>query len=154
MGILFDLQGRHQEALEHVQQALAYCQEALGLHRSMGNESAEGSTWDSLGHAHHHLGHYEQAIECYHQALDPFGKTRQRYFLADTLSHLGDTCYAIGDYEAARDLGASPDHLRRPATPGRREGLPETQRPGRNGLSGVTLAFAKSAARDRRRGPR
>jgi tetratricopeptide (TPR) repeat protein len=86
------------------QQALAHCQQALALHRELGNQMGEGETLDSLGHAHRHLGHLRQAIEYYHQSLDLRRKIRHRYEEAATLTHLGDTYHAAGDDDAARDV--------------------------------------------------
>lgn len=50
----------------------------------------------------HHLGNYREATACYGRALDLFRDLGDRYFVADTLSHLARTQWAAGDPDAAR----------------------------------------------------
>jgi tetratricopeptide (TPR) repeat protein len=85
------------------QRALTSCEQALALHRQLGDPHGQAHTWDSLGYAHHHLGHHGQAITCYRNALAMVRDLGDHYQVADTLSHLGDTHYTTGDPHAARD---------------------------------------------------
>ena len=57
---------------------------------------------------HHRLrplppGYQEQAATCYQQSLALKRELGDRFRLATTLSHLGDTHHATGDLDAARD---------------------------------------------------
>lgn len=63
----------------------------------------EAATWDSLGYAHHQLGQHDQARDCYQHALPMFHDLGDRFEEADVLTHLGDSCRAAGDVEAAAD---------------------------------------------------
>ena len=84
-------------------QALTYCQRALTLFEELGDRDGQATTWDSLGHAHHHLGHHTQAVNCYQHTLDLYRDLGDHYGEADTLTHLGDTQHTADDSDAARD---------------------------------------------------
>lgn len=87
--------------LEQHQQALAYCQQAVILHRELGDRHGEAGTWDSIGYAHHRLGQRHEAVACYRRALDLVADLGDRYHRAITLVHLGDTYAELGDPGAA-----------------------------------------------------
>jgi tetratricopeptide (TPR) repeat protein len=57
---------------------------------------------DSLGYAHQHLGHHAEVISCYQQALDLHLEISGNWGAAETLGHLGDARYAVGDLAGAR----------------------------------------------------
>jgi hypothetical protein len=50
----------------------AVVEEALDLHRAVGNRHGETLTWDSLGYAHRQLGHHAQAVACFRRALTAY----------------------------------------------------------------------------------
>jgi tetratricopeptide (TPR) repeat protein/DNA-binding SARP family transcriptional activator len=88
--------GEHRAALEHGEQALEVV-------RELDDRSGEAAVLDTLGYAHHHLGHYRQAATYYHQTLDLFRELGEARYVAEALVHLGDTCAAAGELDAARD---------------------------------------------------
>jgi tetratricopeptide (TPR) repeat protein len=49
--------------------ALAACQQALTLLKSVGERAGEADSWDSLGYALHHLGCPAEAVRHYEQAM-------------------------------------------------------------------------------------
>lgn len=85
------------------QQALGYCQQALDLHRHLGDRHSEPSTLDSLAYAHQHLGHHAEAADCYSRAVDLLAELGYSYKKAETLTYAGDAHHANGDQAAARD---------------------------------------------------
>jgi len=62
----------------------------------------EASSWDSLGYAEHQLSNLDEAVGCYGRALSIFGELGNRYYQADTLTHLGDTHHAAGQENKAQ----------------------------------------------------
>ncbi|HLH58167.1 MAG TPA: tetratricopeptide repeat protein, partial [Streptosporangiaceae bacterium] len=83
-------------------EALSYCQQALDLHREMGNARGEAATSHSLGHAHYQLGDYPRALANYQYTADLSVQLGDRYMEAIASTSLGDTYYATGDLTAAR----------------------------------------------------
>ncbi|HZA25416.1 MAG TPA: tetratricopeptide repeat protein [Dehalococcoidia bacterium] len=55
-------QGQYREALNYYQQALV-------IHREVGDRTAEGATLNSIGAVYRSLGQYDQALQNYQQAL-------------------------------------------------------------------------------------
>ena len=43
------------------------------------------------------IGHLAEAADCYRRALGIFRELGDRYYQADALTHLGDTCHAAGE---------------------------------------------------------
>lgn len=90
------LLGRHQQALDH-------CRQALTLSLELGDDINAAHTWDSIGHAHHHLGQYAEAATAFRHALDLYRQQGDLpWFIAGTLTRLGDTHRAAGTAAAAR----------------------------------------------------
>jgi tetratricopeptide (TPR) repeat protein len=81
--------------------ALYYCRLALAMHQEIGEMDSEAGVWDSLGFIHHGLREYDEAIDCYRTALNLYRAAQDRYWIADTLIHLGDTYQASGQAPAA-----------------------------------------------------
>jgi DNA-binding SARP family transcriptional activator/tetratricopeptide (TPR) repeat protein len=81
--------------------ALHYCRLALAMHQEIGEMDSEAGVWDSLGFIHHGLREYDEAIDCYRTALNLYRAAQDRYWIADTLIHLGDTYQASGQAPAA-----------------------------------------------------
>ncbi|HZA23231.1 MAG TPA: tetratricopeptide repeat protein [Dehalococcoidia bacterium] len=55
--------------LGQYQSALNYYQQALVIHRGVGNRAMEGNTLHCIGWVHHARGRYDQALENYQRAL-------------------------------------------------------------------------------------
>jgi len=83
-------------------QALARSNEALALHRELGNRQGEAAAWEALGYAYHHLGDHAHALTCYQRSLELFHDLGDLYYEATLLNHLGETHHAAGDPGAAR----------------------------------------------------
>ncbi|MEU9273203.1 BTAD domain-containing putative transcriptional regulator [Streptomyces sp. NPDC048251] len=103
------LLGRHQEALDH-------CRQALALSQELGDATNVAHTWDTIGCAHHHLGQHAEAVDAFQRALDLYRLQGDLpWFVASTLTHLGDTRLSAGTPEAARvawtEALAIMDHL-------------------------------------------
>jgi tetratricopeptide (TPR) repeat protein len=88
--------GQHDEAL-------AACQQALGLFQELGSPVGQAVTLDSLGYTHHGRRDHGRAVTCYHRALTLFRDLGDLYQEALTTVNLGDTHHSAGDTEAARD---------------------------------------------------
>jgi tetratricopeptide (TPR) repeat protein len=58
--------------------------------------------WDAIGYAQHHLGNFGTAIACYERAVELRRVFGDRYYEADTLTHLGDAHQANADTMRAR----------------------------------------------------
>ena len=86
--------GEHQLALEQ-------CQQALELHRQVGDRPGEGDTWDSLGYVHHGLGDYDEAVRCYSRALALYSELSDHRSQATVLACLGEAHYAADNLPAA-----------------------------------------------------
>ena len=84
------------------EQALEFCEEALGMYRGRGDPLNEAATWDSLGYALLHLGRLDEAISCLRTAVSLLERLRTGYYLTTMLVHLGDAYHAAGDPEHAR----------------------------------------------------
>ncbi|MFD0304076.1 BTAD domain-containing putative transcriptional regulator [Streptomyces sp. NPDC127119] len=90
------LLGQHRQALDH-------CREALSMCLALGDHLNAAHTWDSMGHAHHHLGQYADAVTAFEHALDLYRRQGDLpWFIAGTLTRLGDTHRGAGDPDAAR----------------------------------------------------
>ncbi len=89
--------GWYHGLLGDYQQARAFCRQALTLSAEAGHHWLEGYVWDSLGYAEHHLGNLAEAAACYQRALSIKG-SGERFDEADTLTHLGDTRHAAGEW--------------------------------------------------------
>ena len=123
-GVVLAQLGRHQEAVDYTEQALA-------LHRELGNQFGAATTLDSLGYAHHCLGHHAEAIDCYQQALAGIGDIGDRRDRAEIIIHLGDAQQAARNPEAAgaawHQALAILDDLQDPAAAGVRSRLAAAQ---------------------------
>jgi DNA-binding SARP family transcriptional activator/tetratricopeptide (TPR) repeat protein len=96
IGWFHALLGDHPTAVEH-------CEKALALQMKLGDLVAIGQTWHSLGYVHGHLGDHDRAIACYQTALGFFRESGYRYGEAMALVALGDSHFASGTEDAARD---------------------------------------------------
>jgi tetratricopeptide (TPR) repeat protein/transcriptional regulator with XRE-family HTH domain len=97
LGWLHALLGDHAEAQAH-------CLRALHLMIENGDDDGAADAWDSLGFALHHLGDLPAAVRCYQRALELYRALGHRYYLATTLSHLGQTHRAAGHLDLARQV--------------------------------------------------
>jgi len=87
--------GEHNLAVDH-------CERALTMFRSAGDCDGEAATQGSLGYAREHSGDLVAAIGHYEEAVRLCREIGERFYLADTLTHLGDCRLAVGDGRAAR----------------------------------------------------
>lgn len=62
LGVAYDHLGQYAKAIEHHEQALV-------IHRQIGNVHGEGNTLGNLGNPYQNLGQYAKAIDYYEQAL-------------------------------------------------------------------------------------
>ncbi len=95
MGWSFAMLGRYQQALRS-------CQQAVTLHRQIGDKHGEPTALDSLAYVHSHLGHHADAADCYRQAVELYAELGFRYKKAETLTYVGDAHHAGGNIPAAR----------------------------------------------------
>ena len=84
------------------EQALEFCEEALGMYRGRGDPLNEAATWDSLGYSLLHLGRLEEAISCLRTAVSLIKVLPTGYYQTTMLLHLGDAYHAAGDLDHAR----------------------------------------------------
>ena len=76
----------------------------------------QASTLDSLGLVHRRLGDHDRAVDCYDRALALFREVGDRFYEAETLTHLGDAheqkdpARARRHWSAARDILADLSH--------------------------------------------
>ncbi|GGK22531.1 hypothetical protein GCM10010124_13800 [Pilimelia terevasa] len=122
LGWLHALLGDHAEAEAH-------CRRALGLMTEIGDDDGAADAWDSIGFALHHLGDLTGAVRCYHEALRLYRVLGHRYYLALTLTHLGETHRAAGRTALARQAWGDAlevfTELRSPERDGLRQRLGE-----------------------------
>ena len=95
VGWCLALLGDHGVAVEH-------CQRALTLFRAIGDRDGEAAVCGSLGYAYQHLGRLSEAIDFYRAATLLCKELGEQFYLADTLTRLGDTHLADADEAAAR----------------------------------------------------
>jgi len=86
--------GRHQQALE-------YCQQAVALSQQIGHRHIQPVALDSLAYAYQHLGRHGEAAECYRRAVELLEKLGDRWRKAQTLAYAGDAHEADGNVPAA-----------------------------------------------------
>jgi tetratricopeptide (TPR) repeat protein len=94
--------GWYHARLHDYAKALECCEPALALLLEVGDQRGAAETWDSLGYAQHHLGRYAEAVTSYVHAIELCRELGDRYHEAGCLNHLGDTCLAAGNPDAAR----------------------------------------------------
>jgi tetratricopeptide (TPR) repeat protein len=90
--------------LEQHDLAIGECRRALNLFTEVGNLSAQGDTWGSLGHAHAGLGKYDDAAVAYEYSAQLARELRQPLREADALVQLADMQQAGGNLQRAREL--------------------------------------------------
>lgn len=93
--------GWNSARLGEYQQALPYCQQALGLLRDLGDRPGEAAILDSLGYIYRRLGDYQHALDHHQQALRLFSELGDRYRQTESQTGLGDTYQAAGNPQAA-----------------------------------------------------
>jgi tetratricopeptide (TPR) repeat protein len=89
--------------LSRFSEALTFCQQAVALHRRLGNEHGEPCALDSLAYTHQGLGNHAQAAQWYHRAIELYAKLGYQYPRAETPAYAGTAHQASGDIDAARD---------------------------------------------------
>ena len=89
--------------LQQPRSAVSYCEEAIVLHKKVGNHYGETATWDTLGLAHHLLGCHDEAINCFRNGLALVRGTGDRHLESLLLYRLGESCDAAGDPKAAQE---------------------------------------------------
>jgi len=89
-------------ALGRVDCARARSEQALALHRAVGNRVGEGATLNNLGNAYRETGDYERAQERYEQALVISGQAADRRVKAAALNNLAAVHTELSQYERAR----------------------------------------------------
>ena len=86
-----------------IAKALSCGQQALDLHKQLGDRFGQAQVWDTLGSVRQHYGDHAGALTCYQQALQLCQELGSRYYQSVTFSHLGDCHRAAGEAEAAGD---------------------------------------------------
>jgi len=94
IGWLYANQGRYEEALDHYQ-------EALDIHREVGNRTGEGTSLNNIGLVYYEQGRYEEALDHYQQALEVARTVDNRTGEGITLNNIGLVYAAQGRYEEA-----------------------------------------------------
>jgi tetratricopeptide (TPR) repeat protein len=94
--------GWYHAHLGEFEAALAHCDHANTIFVTVDDPPGQASTWDSLGFVHLGRGDRTRAIECYRNALALYRRLSDRFFEADTLTHLADAYDDLGDLGAAR----------------------------------------------------
>jgi DNA-binding SARP family transcriptional activator/tetratricopeptide (TPR) repeat protein len=89
--------------LGDLERAIQECRRAIDAHRRNGDPSGEAAAWDSLGLAQHRLRAYDDALESFGHALRLYRAVCDKYLIADTLAHIGDTRHAAGRDGAAAE---------------------------------------------------
>jgi tetratricopeptide (TPR) repeat protein len=84
------------------EQAMVYCQRALGLLSGKKDPLNEAATLDSIGYALTHLGRPAEALTFLRRAARMIKEVRAPYWQVDVLVHLGDACQAGGEPEQCR----------------------------------------------------
>jgi tetratricopeptide (TPR) repeat protein len=79
------------------------CQQALDLHRELGDELGEAAAWESLGDAHHRLGHYQEAVTSFRRSTVLYSELGEHYYHAEAMTRMGDAHEAVGNLQAAYD---------------------------------------------------
>ena len=69
IAVVYDNQGRYQEALETYEQALA-------ILREVGDRAGEGTTLNNIAHVYDRQGRYQEALETFEQAADVLESVR------------------------------------------------------------------------------
>jgi len=95
LGWLHALLGNHAEAE-------TFCRRALALMIEAGDDDGTADAWDSVGFVLHHRGDLPGAVRCFDQALGLYRALGNRYYLAMTLVHLGETHRTAGHPDLAR----------------------------------------------------
>lgn len=91
---------------ESYPEALICCEQALELCAQLDrqiHQIARAYVHDSLGFIYQHTGRSAESVASYQQALDIFRGLDNRYFMAATLTRLGDAHHAAHDVPAARE---------------------------------------------------
>ncbi len=96
LGVIYFRQGRHGQAVEHHQQALA-------LFREIGDQAGEAYALTSLGLVHWRQGRYRRANEHHQQALTLFRELGDQAGEANTLDNLGLVYWRQGYYPQAAE---------------------------------------------------
>ena len=81
--------------------ALDRCRRSLALHQELGDDIGAAAAWDSVGSALHQLGRHDEALAAFAEAVARYERAQERYLLADTLVHVGDTHQARGASDLA-----------------------------------------------------
>ena len=89
--------------LGDTQQAIPLLEQAIDLHRTVGDSIGLAATWDSLGYARYLLGNHEQAITCYQRAETLSRELADLPLEAAILTHRGEAHQAAADPGAARE---------------------------------------------------
>jgi DNA-binding SARP family transcriptional activator/tetratricopeptide (TPR) repeat protein len=89
--------------LGDTQQAIPLLEQAIDLHRTVGDSIGLAATWDSLGYARYLLGNHEQAITCYQRAETLSRELADLPLEATILTHRGEAHQAAADPGAARE---------------------------------------------------
>lgn len=102
----------HHATLEKFEEALNYCRAALELHQRIGKSHPNAAAWDTLGYIHHQLGDHQEAIACYRRCHELYRELGgDRFYEADTLTHLGDAYQAAGDLDTAQHTWQQALHI-------------------------------------------
>jgi tetratricopeptide (TPR) repeat protein len=87
-----------------LERAMAADQEALGLHRSLGDQRGEAVSLWGLGYLQIELGRPDQAVPYLRDAVDLFRQTGDAALLRWTLRTLGFAYLRLGDLDHARPV--------------------------------------------------
>ncbi len=93
--------GTEQFRQSQLQQALETYQQALAIHRELGNSLQEAETLNKLGEVYNGLSQYAQAQEVLQEALVIFRQQKHRIGEGLALNHLGESYRNLGQLQTA-----------------------------------------------------
>src|SRR5664279_1774827 len=93
--------GRAKDVLGDLDGALADYQQALTIHREVGDRAGEATTLNNIGHVHNVRGDQDTALTYYQQALPIQREVGDRRGEATTLNNIGLVHSSRGDHGTA-----------------------------------------------------
>ena len=80
---------------------MEYYEQALAIHKQVGNPRGEGETLNNIGSAYNNLGEYPKALEYYEQALAIHKQVGDFRIEGVTLNNIGGVYDSLGQYSKA-----------------------------------------------------
>jgi WD40 repeat protein/tetratricopeptide (TPR) repeat protein len=91
----------HQEALMTLEETVKYYQEALIIHREMGDKLGEATDLGNIGNVYYAKGDLDKALNCYQEALVIHRAERNWQGEIPDLGNISNIYYARGDFDKA-----------------------------------------------------